>query len=558
MISRRIAFFFRQSGAAAPLLLFLVQLTAAERTAPLPPAAALDAFQLEAGLRIELVAAEPLVVSPVAFAFDENRRLYVVEARGYPDSADGKPITTLGRIALLEDTDADGVYDRRREFATDFTNPNGIVVWRGGVFVTCAPDIFYLKDTNGDGVADERRVVLTGFDTSQTSQTRVSSPTFGLDGKIYVACGGSGGKVTSPEHPDRAPVVFSPTDGRFNPETLVYESIGGGGQFGLSFDAFGRRFTSSSRDPVRHAVLEPWFLKRNPHLAFTEKMQAVSKRQAEAKVSPISRSSVSADFIPGLLGKPHSGTLTSACGLVVFDGSGMSPEHVGNVFICEPAQNLVQRQVFRPAGASFRSDPPYQGREFLASTDVWFRPVFLANGPDGALYLADMHRREIDHPRFVPAESRAKLDFERGKSAGRIYRVSRGKRAPRSTSAMSIVDLCRGIESPDSWTRERAQRLLIEKADMTAVPLLEQCLNGAEMPEARTRALWTLRGLRQLSAAAISTALRDSDPGVREQGVLLLADFREKMPELSELLLAAANDPAARVRFVSALELGSM
>ena len=178
------------------------------------------------------------------------------------------------------------------------------MVWKGGVFVTCAPDIFYLKDTNGDGIADERRVVLTGFDKTRTSQIRVSFPTLGLDGKVYVACGSNGGTITSPEHPERPAVVFTPTDGRFDPETFVYETIGGRGQFGLAIDAYGRRFDCTNRHPVLQTVLEPGQLKRNPHLAFAETSQEVSKVQAAAKVFPISRVSVTADFAPKI-GRAH-------------------------------------------------------------------------------------------------------------------------------------------------------------------------------------------------------------------------------------------------------------
>ena len=194
---------------------------------------ALESFRLEPGLRIELIASEPLVVDPVALAFDENKRMYVVEDRGYPDPAEGGTPTTLGRIALLEDRDGDGKYDHRSEFATGLTYPNGIMVWKGGVFVTCAPDVYYLKDTNGDGVADIKQVVLTGFSSTRTAQIRVSHPTLGLDGKVYLTSGLNNGEVTSPIHPDRPPVSFSASDSRFNPDTFEFETTGGEASSGL-------------------------------------------------------------------------------------------------------------------------------------------------------------------------------------------------------------------------------------------------------------------------------------------------------------------------------------
>ena len=123
-------------------------------------------FVIGDDVRIELVAHEPQVVDPVAIAFDERRRLYVVENRGYPDPMDGKSAPAIGRVALLEDLDGDGRYETRHEFATGLSYPNGVLPWRGGVFVTCAPDIYYFKDTDGDGRADVKRVLLTSFGTT--------------------------------------------------------------------------------------------------------------------------------------------------------------------------------------------------------------------------------------------------------------------------------------------------------------------------------------------------------------------------------------------------------
>ncbi|MDP3068818.1 MAG: c-type cytochrome [Opitutaceae bacterium] len=531
-------------------------LLAADRHPALAPEQALAAFRVEAGLRVELVAAEPLTVDPVAFAFDGPGRMFVVENRGYPDAQEGSVESTAGRIALLEDTDGDGRMDRRTEFATGLGLVNGLALWRGGMFVTAAPDILYLKDTDGDGVADERRVVLTGFDISKTAQIRVSHPTLGLDGKIYVTGGLNGGKVTSPLHPERAPVVFTAQDGRFDPETLIYEKTGGRGQFGLAFDAFGRRFVTDNRRPILHVVLEPWHL-RNPNFAFSETMQEVSKVQAEAKVLPISRASITADFIPKLMGAPHTGTFTSACGLVIFGGTGLMAAHVGDVFVCEPAQNLVQRQTLRVEGASFRSDARIEGgREFLASTDVWFRPVFAGEGPDGALYVADMYRREIDHPRYVPEGSRGLLDFESGKDRGRIWRIVRDE--PRlQLNLPASDDLVAGLEAEGEWWRARAQRLIVDRQTQELAPALTVLAERGKTAAVRTRALWTLRGLGKLSPANLVTALRDGDARVREQGVLLAAEHRDSASGLKDAVLAATADSDARVRFVAALAVDS-
>jgi putative membrane-bound dehydrogenase-like protein len=532
--------------------------SARDRAVPLPPAEALAAFQIEAGLRVELVAAEPLVVSPVAFAFDERGRIYVAEARGYPESVDPKaPATNEGRIAMLEDTDGDGTYDRRTEFARGLTYPSGIAVWRGGVFVTCAPDILYFKDTDGDGVADEKRVALTGFDTSRSSQLRVSSPVLGLDGRFYVASGLTGGKVTSPEHPERPVVTFTPADGRFDPDNLVYEVTGGRGQFGLTFDGFGRRFVSSNRHPILQVVLEPWHLRRNPQLGFTASTQEVSKVEAEARVWPISRAAVTADFIPNLINAPHSGTFTSACSVLMFGGRALPATYQGNAFVCEPAQNLVQRQVLVEDGASYRATPATAGREFLASSDTWFRPVFLANGPDGALYVADMHRREIDHPVYVPEEARGGFDFVSGKASGRIYRIV-AERGPRVAKFPDTVPgLLRELESVEVWRRDTAHRVLLERKNEVGASGLEQVAAKATQPEARVRALVLLRAKGALSEGGLLPGLADPVPAVREAALGLAEDRLAAEPAVLDAVLKLAGDADARVRFACALVLAT-
>lgn len=554
----------RLRGFAASLLPVGVACGAALIPA-LSPEEARRAFRVDPGLRVELVAAEPQVVDPVAFAFDERGRLFVVENRGYPgpvkrdqSQADG-PVEAEGRVAVLEDRDGDGRFERRTEFAAGLTFPNGVRPWRGGVFVTCAPDILYLKDNDGDGVADERRVVLTGFSTSRTSQIRTSHPTLGLDGRVYVTSGLNGGEVTSPLHPGRPAIKFSPADGRFDPETLEFETLGGRGQFGLSFDAFGRRFICSNRHPVMHVVLDPARLRRNPHLAFADTVQNVSQVEAEAVVWPLSRASVTADFMPALMSKPHTGTFTAASGVHVYGGTALGPAYAGNAFICESAQNLVQRQVLRPDGVTFRAEPAERGREFLATTDVWFRPVFVGEGPDGALYIADMYRREIDHPAYVPEESRGQLDFSSGRDRGRIYRVVReGVSLARKVAwPLEPVALVRELDAPEAWLRERAQRLLVERPDTVTAAAIQRVVREGARPEGRVRALWTLQVRKELGPAIVQAAARDAVAGVREQAVILAGRLLGRQEALGELLLTAARDEDARVRFAAALELGS-
>jgi putative membrane-bound dehydrogenase-like protein len=528
----------------------------------LSTAEALASFVVEPGYRVDLVASEPLVQSPVAIAFDERGRLYVVENRGYPDPLEGEPAATpQGVIALLTDTDGDGRYDARTEFAAGLTYPNGVMPWQGGVFVTMAPDLLYLKDTNGDGVADERRVVLTGFNANRTAQIRFSHPTLGPDGWIYLTSGLNGGRVSSTAHPERPPVAFTSSDSRVNPRTGDFELVGGQGQFGLTFDDRGRRFICANRNPVWHVVLEPWQLKRNPNLAFSETVQEVSAVGAQAAVWPLSRDLTTASFHPTLINTPHAGTFTSASGVHIHRGDALPEGHRGSVFIAESAQNLVQRQILEPNGVTFRSRPAREGVDFLASADTWFRPVFLAGGPDGALYIVDMYRKDIDHPAYVPEASRRLFDFSAGRAHGRIYRVAAKDRPPARMTVdlanASIEGLVSALDHPNAWRRETAQRRLVERGDPTSIPRLRAlAAQGSEL--GRLHALWTLDALGLLDDDDIVRALRDPLPGVRENALRVAERRIPDSPRLIDSVLALADDADAVVRLHVALALGAV
>jgi putative membrane-bound dehydrogenase-like protein len=530
---------------------------------PLTPDEAIASFELEPGYRIELAAAEPLTRNPVAIAFDSRGRMYVAESRGYPGPLEGAPaLSPEGVIALLEDTDGDGRFDKRTDFAKNLTFPNGILPWDGGVFVTCAPDLLYLKDTTGDGIADERRVVLTGFDATKTPQLRFSHPTLGIDNWIYLTSGLTGGRVIDADHPQRPPVVFGNSDSRFNPITHAFELTGGQSQYGLTFDDQGHRFTCSNRRPVMHVVLESRYLQRNPNLAFSQTVEDVSAAGAQAVVWPMSGDTTTASFIPGLMSAPHAGTFTAASGVHIHRGDALPANHRGSIFICESAQNLVQRQVLAPNGVTFTSKPGRSGRDFLSSRDTWFRPVFAANGPDGALYVVDMYRKIIDHPQYVPEQSRALLDFEAGKERGRIYRVVasdwKRNRAAIDLGRMNDAELTRTLEHPNAWWRETAQRLLLERRDRSTIPLLRMLAKSSARDVARINALWTLDAFAGLETADVLAALQDRNGGVRENGVRLAESRAAASRDIRSRLLGMVDDADDHVRLKVALALGEV
>ncbi len=546
------------SSGAVTLLLWggCGSLSAADPAPPLSPRDALKAFRTEPDLRVELVAAEPDVVDPVAMAFDARGRLFVVEARGYP--------TDLGRgvVAILEDPDGDGIYKRGSTFAEGLSFPTGLLPWREGLFVTDSPDVLFLEDTDGDGRADSSEVILTGFATDRSTQLRVNDPTLGLDGQIYLAGGLSGGQVRSARHPDLAAIDLTRMDARFDPATGVPAAIDGKSQFGLAFDDFGRRFICMNRVQAQHVVISSRQLARNPYLAFSDTVHDLPEERIEdllkghnaaARIYPLSDNVTTADS--------HAGTFSAACAVTVWRGGGLPDRYRGQVFSCDPTGNLVLRDELLPEGATFRAHRSPEEIELLASADNWFRPVFLATGTGGGLYVCDMYRRVIEHPDYLPLEVRGRMDFQSGRDRGRIYRIA-GPEAPRAEkeapASRATEALVSDLQSDHSWRRDTAFRLLLERAEVSSVPALERVLLDARSPPGEVMAAYLLEHLRRLAPRHLLPLLRSPDAGVREVALELAAPRLGGDEDLARAVTSLSADPDPRVRFACALALGEM
>lgn len=516
----------------------------ADQTAPIPAKDALGMFRVPENVRVELVAAEPEVIDPVAMAFDECGRLYVVENRGYPTDESGK-----GVVATLEDPDGDGYFDTRTVFADGFDFPNGIMPWKGGVIVTCAPNLLYLKDTDGDGCADVREILLSGFAPGGSTQLRVSHPMLGIDNWIYLTNGLSGGEITNPLRPDLPPVKMGSLDGRYNPLTGVFETTAGQAQFGQAFDDRGNKFVCSNRKHIEHVVLQPGDLARNPSAKLSKTVAPIPDHGEAGRIFALSEARTTAFA--------HAGTFTAACGLVIYRGDAM-PQYRGNAFVCDPTAALVHRDILEPQGATFVAKRGEEGKDFLATPDNWCRPVFLANGPDGALYLCDMYRATIEHPVYLPEEVRGTADFEGGKDCGRIYRIT-GKNATgkaRGIEAGPSAKLVRELASENGWTSDTAQRLLLEGGDGVAERLRAALYKRGSSGVARAKALYLLHAFGKLPGEDLRAATQDPDPLVREHAMRLARVRVKDGQQLAELALPLMNDSDARVRFVAALALG--
>lgn len=547
---------------------------------PTPAEEAERTFEVEPGFHVELVAAEPLVMDPVGMSFDERGRLFVAEMRGYNQgsrtpSSEARALAMqtekLGQVKLLEDTDGDGRFDTSTVYVDDLIWPNGVMAYDGGVFVAAAPDLLYCKDTDGDGKADLRQVVFSGFGFSNW-QHLPNSFRWGLDNRIHAASGSGGGEIRRPEHPQAEAVLIRGRDFAFDPRTLELEPTNSSAQFGLSFDSWGGKYLTSNSDHILFVFFEDAYIARNPFLTPPRswRLIAAEGRGADVfRISPPEPHRVvwmrmrTTGVIQGIIerGGAPTGYITAAAGTTIYRGDAWPEKYRGNSFTAESSGNLLHRNILEPHGVgriARRADP---GREFLASRDIWFRPVNMRNGPDGNLYLADMYRQVINEGVVLPPALRKCFDLTEGSSRGRIYRiVPDGFRQPRIPDLGSATwpELVALLEHDNAWHYTTAARLLYQRQDPKAIEPLVRMASRSPSPLGRMHAMYVLHGLGALTPDVVLARLDDRSPRVREHAVRLSESVAAQAPLIREKLVSMVDDEDLRLRYQLAFTLGAL
>jgi putative membrane-bound dehydrogenase-like protein len=518
------------------------------------PEDALRSLRPRPGFQVEQVAAEPLVMDPIAFAWGFDGRLWVVEMADYPRGEDGRG-KPGGRVRWLADTDGDGRYDRSTVFLEGLSSPTGVMPWRMGILVTTAPDLFYAEDRDGDGRADRRETVYTGFNEGN-QQHRVNGLRFGLDNWVYVANGDSGGRIKSVK--TGRSVDINGRDLRIRPDTGDLEAISGESQFGRDQDDWGNWFGNNNSNPLYHFALDERYLGRNPHVPTPDGIVHVPSVPGNSPVFPLSRTVLRFNDY-------HTANrITSAASAIIYRDELFGPQFAGNSFVSEPVHNLVHREVLARDGASFKSRRAIDEdrSEFLASSDNWFRPTTIRVGPDGALWVADMYRETIEHPEWIPDDWEKRLDLRAGHDRGRIYRVYPVGVKPRVVprfDRLSAHELVALFESPGGTVRDMAQQRLMELQDRSVAEALEKMAQSGERPTARLHALCTLDGLGLLVAERISVIerrLADEHPAVRRHALRLSEPLLAASGSLLQAALKLKGDADPQVRQQLAYSLG--
>ncbi len=554
---------------ATILIFYLLGTSCSEKhyTEALSPEQALASFDLNKDFSIELFAAEPFVLDPVEMVFDEQGNAFVVEMPDFPFKPESGMGT--GRIRMLSDTNGDGRVDKSTIFADSLLEATSILPWKGGLIVTAAPDIFYLKDTNGDYHADTKELLFTGF-FQNNSEAQITNLRFGVDNWIYAANFGQEGKVTSGRNPGAAALSMSGADFRFRLDRGQFELESGATQFGQTIDDWGHRFLTDNSIHIQQSVI-PWrYVHRHPYLPSNKAKANISDH--DQLMYPVTAAPYwrvertkrrNKTFQEQHLDRVEyaEGHFTAASGTTIYAGDAFPEKYYGNIFTGDVSGNLVHRDVITAFADSVvfvaKRDDAEKSKEFLTSTDPWFRPVNFTLGHDGALYVIDMYRQHIEAPAFIPEDLKSDMDFLNGSQKGRIYRIvpknagSHKETSPNLKNAQTgeLVEL---LSHPNQWWRLQAQRILLERQDKSAVPALKILFTRHSDPRARLHALFALEGLNSLDPKLVEQAMKDNHPGVRESAIILSEKYPENLPRLIEHI----NDSSARVAFQATLSLG--
>jgi len=480
----------------------------------LSPADAVKTFFMPPGYHVELVASEPLVQDPTVMDWDLAGRLWVVEMTGFVRNLQAKEpnLDPIGHVVVLEDTNHDGVMDKRTVFADGLILPRALKVLDHGVLVGEPGSLYLMRDTNGDLKADTKELVTHAYGRLEGSvEGNANSLYWGLDNWI---------------HTSGTDVYF-----RFKDQKVEVQSTLSRGEWGATGDDAGRIYRNTNESALHvDFVPTPYFM-RNPNLLRTRgSYDSLEDENNDLNtVWPVRPNPGTNRAYQAGVDRPD-GTLakfTAVCAPMVYRGDRLPAELNGNVFVADPAANFVSRIVLSDDGTTLRAKKAYENAEFLASTDERFRPVYISNAPDGALYIVDFYRGIIQDRASTTIYLRdhiisRKLDQPTG--LGRIYRVVHETTRLDSTAPFANAtpaQLVEALSHPNGWRRDTAQRLLVERYVKSVVPSLVKLAETAPDYRTRLHALWTLDGLDSLEPATVVKALGDSSRDVRVSSIRL-------------------------------------
>ncbi len=517
----------------------------------LSPEESMRTFVLPPGYRVELVAAEPLIQDPIVTEFDADGRLWVIEMPGFMpelNPSNERERQPDGRVVILEDSDDDGRMDTRRVFLDGLILPRALKVLSDGVLVAEPPNLWFVK-FDAQGNAGEKTLVADSYGTLNAGiEHNENSLWWGFDNWIHTAEGTT---------------LLRRRDGEFEVQRTLSR-----GQWGVTHDDAGRIFRNTNESALHVDLVPTPYYARNPNLLRTRgayESLAGPDRELNRVWPAHATPGVNRGYVYNVLAPNGAlANFTSVSAPVVFRGDRLPPDTYGNVFVVEPAANLVSRIVLSDVDGELTARKAYEGGEFIASTDERFRPVYLSPGPDGTLYVVDMYRGVIQHRDYVTEYLRDQIlsrDLVEPVGLGRVYRVvhETTERGPKPRlSAASPAELVGHLSHPNGWWRDTAHRLLVERGDTSVVPAL-RALAAGEDDRARLHALWVLDGLDVIDEAIARQGLSAPSPHIR-RAALRIAErwLAGGAHPIAADVRARIGDDDASVRRQAAASLGAL
>ena len=339
----------------------------------------------------------------------------------------------------------------------------------------------------------------------------------------------------------------------------------------MSMDNWGRKFVCRNSDPAKLVMFDDRYLARNPFLKAPAAAVSIVPEGKSTKLfrkSPnepwrVLRTRLRAEGLVGggaEGGKPF-GFFTGATGVTIYRGDAWPVEYRGSLLVGDVANNIVFRATLEQNGLELIARRADQGAEFLAARDIWFRPVQLANVPDGTLYVLDMYRELIEGAAFLPANILDHVDPLGGNDRGRIYRIVPARfkqpKLPKLGQA-STAELVATLEHANGWHRDTASRLLYQRQDRSAAGALRKLAAESKLPEARMTAMYALDGLGALQSDTVLHALSDSDSHVRTHAIRLAENFAASSLAVRAELTSMTDDSSLHVRYQLAFSLGAV
>ena len=505
-------------------------------------------FQIEPGFTLSLVASEPLLKDPVDLEFDENGNAFVLEMPGYPFE------DKQSRIVLLIDENEDGIYEDQSLYAENLQLASSIMSYKKGLLVAAPPYLLHVKDTDDDYKADAIDTLMGGFSTGNL-QHNYNGLTYGIDNWIYAVNGGNSGKPFW--WGDSSSVMdLRGQDFRFNLETRVMERIGeSSGGFGLGMDDWGHLYETHNLEHISQLVF-PDRYKKDIQLLKNHSLSIISDHEENglARIYPIGEQESRVNH------PEQSGYFSGSCGIMYYGGGAYGAEYENTVWVADVVLNLIHVDKIKPNGASFSASRVLEKRDFLASTDRSFRPVNMTVGPDGSIFVIDMHRQVIEHPEWIPDEIEKTLDLNAGKDKGRIYKIEKEGSKESSFNReqfKTVAGLITSLSDPNQWIRKTAHRLLMEKSlTESETESLREVLD-AESDLARLHAMWILDGKQELTIEQVLQLLGDSSTGVRENA-LLISEKHLSDEEVLKQVIKSIQDEDQHVRMQAILSISTL